>query len=356
MRNQEISDAELIRMVQADDAQAFDLLYERYVKLAYYIANRFCHNDADSQDVVQETFLQIKRTIKDLKNPALFRYWLNQITISKCKNLFRKNKYMTYDDNHHEAKNHLLETREDVQPAYRMKFDSDKDMMNTFIDELPKGQKDVVILHYLEQFTVEETAALLEIPEGTVKSRLSYARSFLKTKIEQYEKENHIELNFHSLDAWIAAALLSSFEHFALPKGSGVFVLKGFDWSKFTSSWVGNVILSAILTVGGIATYAWIQDSHAEEASPSQVIEEEMNTFPGVTIRNKTITSARSAYYVIKTWACCEEEMQLLSREELNDVYRLYRIMKEHDSDYYHRLENEGWVHSLETAYRNKVR
>lgn len=355
MIDKEISDVELIRMVQADDEQAFTLLYERYVKLAYYIAFRFCNNDADSQDVVQETFLQIKRTIKDLKNPELFKYWLNKITISKCKNLFRKNKYVTYDDEHYEAKNNLLETREDVQPAYLLKFNSDKEIMNALIDELPKGQKEVVILHYLEQFSVEETALLLDIPEGTVKSRLSYARTMLKTKIEKYEEENQIQLNFHSLDGLIVAALAASLESFVVPASPMLPVYKHFDVSKLFTTWAGKLMLSGILILGGVATVSILQNESQEDGALLAVAEDEINTFPTVTIRDTTITSARSAYYTIKTWACCEEEMNLLSKEQLEDVYELYQIMKADDSIYYQSLEKEGWCLSLETIYRIKV-
>lgn len=356
MNNKQISDTELIHRVQADDEQAFNQLYERYVKLVYYIAFRFCNNDADSQDVVQETFLQIKRTIKDLKNPELFKYWLNKITISKCKNLFRKNKYVTYDDEHYEAKNNLLETREDVQPACLLKFNSDKDIMNALIDELPKGQRDVVILHYLEQFSIEETASLLEIPEGTVKSRLSYARSTLKAKIEQYEQENHTKLNFHSLDGLIAAALLASLDHFKMPALSLGLVHKRIDLSKLFSTWAGKLAVSMIVLAGAGMTAAMMKDHSVVREDNSLIQEAEINTFPAVTIRNTSITSARSAYYTIKTWACCEEEMNLLSKDELADVYQLYQVMKKHNSNYYQSLEDTGWCHSLETIYHAKGR
>lgn len=355
MMDKKMSDAELIRLVQADDEQAFNLLYERYVKLAYYIAFRFCNNDADSQDVVQETFLQIKRTIKDLKNPELFKYWLNKITISKCKNLFRKNKYVTYDDEHYEVKNNMVETREDVQPSYLLKFNSDKDIMNALINELPKGQRDVVILHYLEQFSIEETASLLDIPEGTVKSRLSYARTALKMKIEQYEKENQIKLNFHSLDGFIAAALLASFDRFVVPGMPLLFTThKGFDYSKLFSTWAGKLAISLLLIAGGGTAVTMLQGESNVQEDSALLQETEVNTFPKVTIRNTSITSARSAYYTIKTWACCEEEMSLLSKEELADVYQLYQIMKKHNSDYYQSLEKEGWCHSLEKIYHAK--
>lgn len=354
MIDRNISDAKLIALVQREDEQAFELLYERYVKLVYYIAFRFCANEADTQDVVQETFLQIKRTIRDLKNPDMFKYWLNKITISKCKNLFRKNKYMTYDCEHYEAKSNLLETREDVQPDCRLKFDSDKAMLNHFINELPKGQREVVILHYLEQFSVEETAALLEIPQGTVKSRLSYARTMLKTKIEKYEKDHHVELNFHSLDGAIAAALVSSFQGLNVP-GNLAVIYQSMHPSHFFQMAIGKVALGVTLCVGSGMVYAVAMNQHSFNQGVQEQAGEEINTFPATDIRATSITSARSAYYTIKTWACCEEEMEMLETTQLKDVYRLYQVMKTHGSIYYQSLEEEGWCQALETIYRNKV-
>ena len=83
MTEKEYTDEELVLMLQNNDEEAFNLLYHRYVKLVYYIAYRICKNDADSQDIVQDTFLQVKRMIHNLKNPSLFKFWLNQIAISK---------------------------------------------------------------------------------------------------------------------------------------------------------------------------------------------------------------------------------------------------------------------------------
>ena len=80
MIEKEYTDEELVQMLQNDSEEAFNLLYQRYVKLVYYIAYRFCKNDADSQDIVQETFMQVKRMIRNINNPALFKFWLNQMS------------------------------------------------------------------------------------------------------------------------------------------------------------------------------------------------------------------------------------------------------------------------------------
>lgn len=351
MTEKEYTDEELVVMLQNDSEEAFNLLYQRYVKLVYYIAFRICKNDADSQDIVQETFLQVKRMIQNLKNPSLFKFWLNQITISKCKNLFRKNKYVTYDDEHYEAKNNLVETREDVLPEAILKFNSDKEVLDAFIDELPQGQREVVILHYLEQFSVEETAAILELPQGTVKSRLSYARNTLRKKIELYEKTTGVKLNFHSFDGFIVQVLLFSLGKAVLPKALLMppVVYKPSFWKQISSAVSVKSAIAAVIACSVLSITVWISLTSPEEQGL-------MNRFPVVTLRSKTITNAREAYFHIKTWACCHEEMEIMDIEKLKDVYYLYQIMKRDHSTYYDSLENEGWVNDLERVYNERIR
>lgn len=351
MTEKEYTDEELVVMLQNDSEEAFNLLYQRYVKLVYYIAFRICKNDADSQDIVQETFLQVKRMIQNLKNPSLFKFWLNQITISKCKNLFRKNKYVTYDDEHYEAKNNLVETREDVLPEAILKFNSDKEVLDAFIDELPQGQREVVILHYLEQFSVEETAAILELPQGTVKSRLSYARNTLRKKIELYEKTTGVKLNFHSFDGFIVQVLLFSLGKAVPPKALLMppVVYKPSFWKQISSAVSVKSAIAAVIACSVLSITVWISLTSPEEQGL-------MNRFPVVTLRSKTITNAREAYFHIKTWACCHEEMDIMDIEKLKDVYYLYQIMKRDHSTYYDSLENEGWVNDLERVYNERIR
>lgn len=352
MIEKEYTDEELVQMLQNDSEEAFNLLYQRYVKLVYYIAYRFCKNDADSQDIVQETFLQVKRMIRNINNPALFKFWLNQITVSRCKNLFRKNKYVTYDDEHYEVKNNLTETREDVLPEAILKYQSDKEVLDAFIDELPQGQREAVILHYLEQFSVEETAAILELPQGTVKSRLSYARTTLRKKIELYEKATDTKLNFRSLDGLIAQVLFYSFTKTVLPKAILIPVL-----TKQPSIW--KQISSAISIKSALAAAAAFSLLTFTVWNDRLIPQEEqglVNRFPAVTIRSTKITNAREAYFHIKTWACCHEEMELIEIEKLDDVYYLYQVMKRDRSVYYSALVNEGWASDLEYIYNERIR
>lgn len=352
MTEKEYTDEELVQMLQDDSEEAFNLLYHRYVKLVYYIAFRICKNDADSQDIVQETFIQVKRMIKNLNNPSLFKFWLNQITISRCKNLFRKNKYVTYDDEHYEVKNNLLETREDVLPDAILKFESDKEVLNAFIDELPQGQREVVILHYLEQFSVEETAAILELPQGTVKSRLSYARNTLRKKIELYEQTTGVKLDFHSFDGLVAQVLLYYLGKTVLPKTLLIpyGAPKVSFWKQLSSAISLKTAVAAIAAAAFLTLTIW--GGYFTQSEEQGLV----SHFPIVTLQSKTITNAREAYFHIKTWACCHEEMEVMNTDKLKDVYYLYQIMKRDHSVYYEALVNEGWTFDLERIYNERIR
>ena len=160
----------------AGSESAFDDLYRHYERLVYYIAYKNTKNDADAKDVVQETFLEVKRTIHTLQNPQAFKYWLNRITLSKCKNLFRKNHYINVDCDHPSIENNNIENRTYLIPHANSRKDSDCMVINQFISELPKGQREVLVMFYLEELHLEEISQRLDIPLGTVKSRLSYAR------------------------------------------------------------------------------------------------------------------------------------------------------------------------------------
>ena len=205
-------------MVQADDEQAFNLLYERYVKLAYYIAFRFCNNDADSQDVVQETFLQIKRTIKDLKNPDLFKYWLNKITISKCKNLFRSKRNVDMDQEDIWYQHHVTEDRFYMLPELKLHMETDKQLVHKLLMQLSEAQREVLVMRYFEHMTMQEMADALEVPVGTVKTRLLYGKNRLKELILAYEKENDTKINFRVDSMGMIALFTYVYHSLDIPK------------------------------------------------------------------------------------------------------------------------------------------
>jgi len=144
-----------------------DSAFLQYGDMIYRVALTHLGNDADAQDVVQDVF------VKYLTSQPTFNYnnheksWLLRTTINHCIDLSRKQKVRVYLP---------LEKASDIAVENR---DEINDLM-MLVSQLPTIYKDAVILHYLEGFSIEETANILKISISATKMRLSRARDILK--------------------------------------------------------------------------------------------------------------------------------------------------------------------------------
>ena len=83
---------EVVKRVQRNEEAAFDELYHLYYSRALSLAYRFTKDTADAEDVVQESFIQVHKSIHTLQEPAYFYSWLNRIIHNKCVNMFYRNR------------------------------------------------------------------------------------------------------------------------------------------------------------------------------------------------------------------------------------------------------------------------
>lgn len=357
MSKKDLQLPELIAKVKGGDEGAFEELYERYFRLAYFIAYKICQSDADTKDIVQEAFVEVKRSIHSLQSPDAFKFWLNRIILSKSRNLFRKNKYHGYDEDTYNAKSNLVEGREYMLPAQNSRNYSDKEVLAQLIDTLPDIQRQVLVLFYLEQFSILEVASILEISEGTVKSRLSYARANLRKKVELYERVNDIKLNFHNIGEAISAALIAEMATIQLPKSLVALSLlskhKGSPLQSFVTTTLGKTALATLCVgttvVGGAMVVQEMKKQEVVLPSKSQQeIPQSEESFPEINALGKKIVTAKSAYFNIRYFACCEEEMKNLSDQEMQDIGSIFEKLEEVESPYYEALVDEGWLASFE--------
>lgn len=201
----EVTDKELLAEAVYDD-EAFAKLYRKYHNLVYFVAYKMCQNESDAQDILQETFIEIRRSLKNLRNPQFFRLWLYRVIDSKCKKLYRQNKYSLTDIEQDHIQNSFLERKQQHLPADTARFQNDQELLLHMVEELPYDQKFAIILYYFEQMTTLEISEVLDVPEGTIKSRLSVARTSLRKKVTAYENREHIKLDFHDLSGALTLA------------------------------------------------------------------------------------------------------------------------------------------------------
>ncbi len=174
-------DATLAARVAQGDGAAFEILYQRYHAPLFRTALAMTRRRAVAEDVLQEAFLRAFRHIGRLRLApgASLRPWLHRILIR-----------LVYDWT---ARRNAREGREDnarpplraLSPERRFEQGEVGRLINNAVDALPFKQRIVIVLFYLHDMDLDEIAATLEVPAGTVKSRLYYGRARLRAQLAQ---------------------------------------------------------------------------------------------------------------------------------------------------------------------------
>lgn len=174
----------LVRKMMEDDMGAFDKLMSLYQEKALRMAYLISGNYADSEDIVQETFVTCWLCRKQIRNPELFSYWfyktLTRTAWKICKKARREQPAEEIFEENIPEKASVLD---DVvrQETSRKLYEA--------VKKLPIKQRTVIVLHYFNDMTTKEIAKVTGTLEGTVKSRLFTARESLRHTLGE-EKED----------------------------------------------------------------------------------------------------------------------------------------------------------------------
>ena len=137
----------------------------------------------ENEDIEQEVYIKVWRSSEG-KNISKISQWVNKITANTCKDFLRSKQYrienMKVDD-----ENVINEVRDTKTPEKILNSKQRQKMILKAVDRLPKKMKDVIILYEFEQKTYDEISKKLNVPIGTVKSRLSCAREILRDDLSE---------------------------------------------------------------------------------------------------------------------------------------------------------------------------
>jgi len=165
---------QLIRRAQANDREAFAALFERYKNLVYRSAYLMLGNRGDAEDVLQEVFVQVYRSLTSYDpQRAAFSTWLHRVTINRCLNHRRRRSPLSVP---------LEETLVTVD-LYAGRQEEDEAAWQA-VSALSEKLRAVVVLRYYWELSYAEIAQILEIPLGTVKSRLDLAFKLLRRALQ----------------------------------------------------------------------------------------------------------------------------------------------------------------------------
>jgi RNA polymerase sigma-70 factor, ECF subfamily len=173
----------LVARAQAGDRAAFEQLVERRLDRAFRTARAIMGNDADARDATQEAFLRAWRERRRLRDPGRFDAWLGRILVNSCREILRGRRRRAVREI---AASDLLDPVGSV-PARGPGPDertASIDTLERAFERLRVDERAILVLHHLERRPLTEIAATLEIPVGTVKSRLHAARHSLERALE----------------------------------------------------------------------------------------------------------------------------------------------------------------------------
>ncbi|UCE52153.1 MAG: sigma-70 family RNA polymerase sigma factor [Desulfobacterales bacterium] len=186
-------DFELVQAINTDQPELFHDLVKRYEQKLYNFSLRMCRNPSDAEDLVQETFLNVFRYLKDFRYETKFKNWLYRIAASTCIKKRRRSKFapereLSLEDfipkDEAEAQQQVPDWA--LMPLEKLLNEELANIIHQAILSLPDKYRLVIVLRDVEGFSTAETAHILNLSPSNVKVRLHRARLFLREKLKGY--------------------------------------------------------------------------------------------------------------------------------------------------------------------------
>jgi RNA polymerase sigma-70 factor, ECF subfamily len=170
-------DSQLILALQQGNLDALGQLFKEYRTLVYRTALGITHDKRAAEDILQECFVRLHKYADSVDPERPLKPWIYRVTVNLAYDWSKGRTHQSLDD--------VLEWLSGIPAAFpgpdrRTEREETSRMVKEVIDNLPPTHRAVVMLFYVENLTVEEIAEVLDLPAGTVKSRLYYARVQLR--------------------------------------------------------------------------------------------------------------------------------------------------------------------------------
>ncbi len=169
-----------MNLIVSGDQAAFGELYTRYKGRMYYYFYRMLGNSEEiANDFLQELFLKLIEKPESYNSAYNFSTWFYSVANNMCKNEYRRqdirqeyNSFEALNPKHDYLSDSSIEPEQAVEKIFKT------------LEQLGEEHQSAFLLRYREGFSIKEVAEILELPEGTVKSRLFYAKKLLAEKLE----------------------------------------------------------------------------------------------------------------------------------------------------------------------------
>jgi RNA polymerase sigma-70 factor (ECF subfamily) len=169
----------LLSRAAAGDKLAFSQLFFTYKEMVHRVVYRFLRTQDDIDDAVQQTFIELYKSLPGYECKSKFSTWLYRIAVNVSIQYIRKRRIGTWADLDPEI---LADQNTDND---HLEQNDLQKQINQALCSLPLKKRIVIILHDIEERTMEEVAEIIDVPIGTIKSRLFHARDEMRKKLQK---------------------------------------------------------------------------------------------------------------------------------------------------------------------------
>lgn len=180
----------LIEQCLKGQQSSFSELIDKYKNLVFNLAYRMTYNLQDAEDISQEVFIRVYKSLSNFNPRYKFSTWLYQVTLNFCRDRFRKGKIPSVSldaplnkDDQKDLSSLIPDNENDPEEIFIEVEQTN--FINTLISSLPPKYREVIVLRHLRDLSYEEMSKILNISLGSVKTRLFRARELLKNKLQK---------------------------------------------------------------------------------------------------------------------------------------------------------------------------
>ena len=186
-----INDQVYINKILNGDTNAFTVLVDRYKDLVFTLALRMVKNREEAEEVSQDTFIKVYKSLNRFKGDSKFSTWIYRVAYNTCLDRLKKNKRQEYTVAIDEQTEHQVKTLENILGALEEK---EKQLaIKKCLEMLPSEDSFILTLYYFEELSLDEISKITGLKPNNVKVKLFRSRKKLATILKQHLEPEIIE-------------------------------------------------------------------------------------------------------------------------------------------------------------------
>lgn len=271
---------ELVQKAAAGDKTAFEELYRTTCRSVYFTCLGFVKDEQEALDITQDVYLTAFEQLGTLEDTGKFKSWLYRIAANKSIKRLKKKQPILLDDE--QLEDVATEENENFLPEeYALNADKRELVLEITRKVCTDVQYQTILLYYFNEFSIAEVAEIMECLEGTVKNRLSVARSKIKEGVLRYGKKSGDKLHSFAAVPFLTTVFTTQMQTMPMPSFSLSFLSKlpkpklaalsaktgGHIMLKSLQAKIIASIVVAVVAVGGVTAAVVLTDQNAEETS-----------------------------------------------------------------------------------------